>query len=177
MQTNSSDLIIPPRANSVSPNGSESKPVVKFNGTTTIAINQPNGTSNGSQEKVQQNGVRKPPTQEPVINGKQPTNGVARKETLTKSTVKTQQIGSSSSNDSSLSSIDSNETAVIGQRDVDKPMDEKNAQLKLSADDGSKCCNRWFKEAVLLASNFEDGKYVLSVSLLESKTCSPVNYN
>ena len=146
--------------NSVSPNCVEGKPA-KLNGTTTISVNQQNGVSINSQEKVQQNGVHRP-IQEPVNNGKQPandlSNGGTKKESLTKSTVKTQ--NGSSSNDSSLSSIDSNETAVIGQRETDRPVDAKSPLLS----DGEKCCNRWFKEAVLLASNFEDGKYVLSVS-------------
>lgn len=162
-QTNASDLIIQPTQ--VISNGSESKPI-KFNGTsTTISVNAP--------PKVQQNGVNRPAS-EPVTNGntngttnnntngKPPTNcvsnGVAKKET-TKSTVKTQQSGSSSSNESSLSSIDSNETAVIGE--VDRA---PSSQSRTSNEDGEKCCNRWFKEAVLLASNFEDGRYVLSVS-------------
>lgn len=161
---NSSDLIIQP--NQVSSNGSESKPI-KFNGTTTISVNTQNGALINNQPKVQQNGVHRP-ISEPIANGKPPTNGLsngaAKKDALTKSSVKTQQSGSSSSNDSSLSSIDSNETAVIGEREVDKPpVEEKSSQRRMSSD-GEKCCNRWFKEAVLLASNFEDGKYVLSVS-------------
>ena len=159
-QANSSDLIIPP----VGSNGSENKPT-RLNGTTTIPVNQPNGINN--QEKVQSNGVHRP-AQELIINGKPSddlSNGVKKTDAAknqVKSTVKTQ-MSDNSSNDSSLSSIDSNETAVIGQVNK-RTVDEKNAQQNIANDDDEKCCNRWFKDAVLLASNFEDGKYVLSVS-------------
>lgn len=69
------------------------------------------------------------------------------------------------SNDSSLSSTVSSNLSSIESTDVEQTkIVEQTKEVKTKTDKISHDIKCWYKEAVTLAGNFEDGKYVLSVS-------------
>ena len=124
-----------------------------------IKCNSQNGTITSSN---QQNNSKA------LLNGIKKDLATKLVNSTVNSTVKTQQrndnsIDSTSSNDTS--SVASNETTVIEIKEANKLKndDQQIKSCKIEKPNSKKCCNRWFKEAVLLATNFEDGKYVQSV--------------